>query len=99
MSNNNQSVREQRENLLANLKWLRRHLGLTEREMGLRMGVGAATVRAVERGEISPGLRLSALFLLRDATGIQPHELFRCRLNEANCPHCKNCPRAVSEPL
>lgn len=99
MPNHSQSVLEQQENLLANLKWLRQHLGLTERQMGLRMGVGAATIRAVERGEMSPGLRLTSLFFLRDSTGISPRDMFRLRLNDENCPHCKNRPRAVSEPL
>ena len=80
------------ETMLANLKWLRQHLGLSKAQMGLLMGVGQRTIEAVEAGRLSPGLRMSAFFLLRDRIGVRPHELFAFRFDGSNCPHCKPRP-------
>ena len=80
------------ETMLANLRWLRQHLELSREQMGRLMGVGRRTVEAVEKGCLSPGLRMSAFFLLQDRIGVRPHELFAFRFDESNCPHCKTRP-------
>ena len=97
MSDNSGKIHEanlrQFENTLANLKWLRQHLGLSKAQMGLLLGVGVRTIEVTEAGRLSPGLRMRSFFLLQERIGVCPHELFAFRFDEASCTHCKHIPR------
>ena len=96
MLTNHESTREanlrQFDNMLANLKWLRQHMGLSKAQMGLLLGVGQKTIEAIEAGCLSRGLRMNSFFLLWERVGVRPSELFAFRFDESNCPHCKNRP-------
>ena len=68
-------------NLLYNIAWLRRRNGLSKREMARRLGIGVASLNAIERGEL-PNVSVEIFFNIEKSFGIHPKDQLAGRLGE-----------------
>ena len=55
---------------LYNVAWLRKHYGLSKKEMARKMGIGVGSLNKIEKGELPPGLKIDVLFNIYKEFGI-----------------------------
>ena len=78
----NPKLQEEVQNFLRNVAWLRKHHGLSQKEMAVLLGVGVGTIRKMERGVLPPRLMADVVWRIRDSFHVPPRELFGGRLGE-----------------
>lgn len=60
-----------------NMALLRKRHGLSRRDMARRLGIGPGSLRAIERGEVPPGLSMGVLQRVQEEFGLPPAEFLR----------------------
>ena len=68
--------KEELNNLLYNIKWLRMQHGLSEKQMAEILGIGVGSLRKIENGALPPRLSVSIVFKVQNYFCIQPKDLF-----------------------
>ena len=68
--------KKERENFLLNLTILRKKHNLTQKQMAEMLGIGIASWRMIEHGEMPPRLSSSVVNRAADAFGVNAAELF-----------------------
>ncbi len=63
-----------------NIKWLRKHHGISKKRMAQIMGIGIGSLNQLERGSVPQRLTVTVLFAIEDHFGIAPPELLGKRL-------------------
>ena len=73
--------------LLHNIRWLRKHHGLSKREMAKRLGIGLWSLNKIEKGELPPRLHCDILFAVQRVFGVSCEELLESHLgyDETTC--------------
>lgn len=69
-------------NFCANIAYLRRSRGLTQKEMALILGIGIRSLRMLEKGTIPRNLGVQMLIPLARFSGVRIMTLFGERLEE-----------------
>lgn len=72
------------ENLIYNLKWLRKELNLSKKQMAKSLGVGVGSLNKMENGVYPPRLKANVLLAVWDNFGIYPSVLLEIRIDENN---------------
>ena len=72
---------------LHNIVWLRKHYGLSKKEMAKRLGIGLWSLNKIEKGEWPPRLYCDIIFAVYQNFGISCADLLSLRLNceETEC--------------
>ena len=72
---------------LYNIVWLRKHHGLSKKEMAKRLGIGLWSLNKIEKGELPPKLHCDIIFAVYQNFGISCADLLSKRLGceEADC--------------
>ena len=65
---------------LHNVAWLRRHFGLSKKEMAQRLGIGLHSLNKIECGELPAKLGVEVLFRIDREFGIDPQTLLEQEL-------------------
>lgn len=65
---------------LNNISWLRKHCGLSKKEMAKRLQIGIWTLNKIERGELPPRLSCDIVFSVYKNFGIRFSDLLSRRL-------------------
>ena len=65
---------------LQNIIWLRKHYGLSKKEMAKKLGIGIWTLNKIEKGELPPRLKIDVLFYIYKEFGISMSEMLSVRL-------------------
>ncbi len=65
---------------LHNVAWLRRHYGLSKKEMAQKLGIGVGSLNKIEKGELPAGLRIDVLFNIYKEFGIFMSDVVSVRL-------------------
>ena len=68
---------------LQNVTWLRKHYGLSQKEMAKKLEIGVGTLRKIEKGELPSGLRIDVLYCIRKEFGIPMADMISVRLDSA----------------
>lgn len=68
---------------LQNVTWLRKHYGLSQKEMAKKLEIGVGTLRKIEKGELPPGLKIDVLYRVRIVFGISMADMISVRLDSA----------------
>jgi DNA-binding XRE family transcriptional regulator len=55
---------------LYNIAWLRKHHGLSKKEMAKRLDIGLWSLNKIEKGELPPRLRCDIIFAVHQNFGI-----------------------------
>ena len=55
---------------LNNVIWLRKHYGLSKKEMAKKLEIGIGTLNKIEKGELPPELRIDVLYCIWKEFGI-----------------------------
>ena len=63
------------DNLSYNLIWLRKHYGISKRQMAYLLHISVGSINKIERGELPPNLNVDFLFLILKYFHIRPNEL------------------------
>ena len=63
-----------------NIVWLRKHYGLSKKEMAHKLHIGLWTLNKIERGELPPRLSCDVVFSAHRNFGIRCSDLFSRRL-------------------
>lgn len=74
--------RLQLENLICNIAYLRKRLGISKREMAKLLGIGVATLQKLEQGILPPRLGVELFFHIQRNFGIAPVTILTRRLEE-----------------
>ncbi len=69
-------LKEEVNNLLYNIKWLRLQHGLTEKQMAEILGIGVGSLRKIEKEELPPRLSANIVFEVQNYFGIKAKDLF-----------------------
>ncbi len=67
---------------LENIKWLRAHYSITEKEMSEKLGIGKRTLKIIESGEFPERLSVSVLFRIEKHFGVQARKMVGERLDD-----------------
>ena len=67
---------------LHNIVWLRKHNGLSKKEMAKRLEIGLWSLNKIERGELPPRLHCDIIFAVHHEFGIPYADLLSIRLDE-----------------
>lgn len=78
----NDIIDEQAANLCHNIAWLRRHYGLTKKEMALTLGLGVRGLSMIENGVIPKNMSVVHLDIIARLSGTSIRSLFGERLGE-----------------
>ena len=72
---------------LYNIAWLRKHYGLSKKEMAKRLGIGLWSLNKIEKGELPPRLYYDIIFAVYKNFGIPCADLLSKRLGreETDC--------------
>lgn len=65
-----------------NVAWLRKHHGLTKREMANIMHIGTESLNKLENGLLPPRMSIEVFFFIQDHFGISPYEQLAWPLGE-----------------
>lgn len=63
---------------LHNLAYLRRHYGLTQKQMASKLGIGPGSIHKIEQGIWPPNLGVSTLILTAIHFGVRSSVLLSC---------------------
>ena len=74
--------REELNNFMYNVAWLRRTMGISKREMAKRLGVGGKTLDLMEQGRVPPRLSASVIFAVERQFCVDRCALLSRRLGE-----------------
>ena len=74
------------ENLIYNLKWLRKELNLSKKQMAKNLGIGVGSLNKMENGVYPPRLKAKVLLAVWDNFGIYPSVLLETRFDEEEKP-------------
>ena len=69
-------AKEELNNLLYNIKWLRMQHRLSEKQMAEILGIGVGSLQKIEKGTLPPRLSVNIVFEVQNYFGIQPKDLF-----------------------
>lgn len=72
--------KEELNNLLYNIKWLRVQHGLSEKQMAEILGIGVGSLQKIEKGELPPRLSVNIVFEVQNYFDIKPKDLFYAKL-------------------
>lgn len=67
---------------LHNITWLRKHYGLSKKEMAKRLEIGLFTLNKIEKGELPPRLTCDIIFCVHKKFGIGMAEVLSRRLGD-----------------
>lgn len=67
----NKNTDEYQRIFIDNVKWLRKHYTLTEKEMSEMLGIGIKTLQRIESGEFPERLSVSVLFRIEKYFGVK----------------------------
>lgn len=70
------------ENFLHNVKWLRKHYGLSKKRMAELLKISIKTLNKIENGELPPKLSSNILLNIYYYFGIRPNEQVGQRLGD-----------------
>ena len=65
---------------LQNIAWLRKHHGLSKREMAQRLSISVGTLNKIERGVLPPRLGCEILFAVYRCFGVSMSDILSRRL-------------------
>ena len=65
---------------LYNVIWLRKHYGLSKKEMAKKLGISVWMLNKIERGELPPNLKIDVLFCIRKEFGVFMLDVLSVRL-------------------
>lgn len=65
---------------LYNIIWLRKHYGLSKKEMAKKLGISVWMLNKIERGELPPNLKIDVLFCIRKEFGVFMSDVLSVRL-------------------
>ena len=65
-----------------NVKWLRKHYGLSRKQMAERLNISVWMLTKIERGQLPPSLIIDIFFVIQDQFGVHPAEQLTHRLGE-----------------
>ena len=65
---------------LHNVAWLRKHYGLSKKEMAQKLGIGVGSLNKIEEGELPTSLRIDVLFNIYKEFGIFMSDVVSVRL-------------------
>lgn len=71
---------------LHNIVWLRKHHGLSKKEMANRLGIGLWSLNKIEKGELPPRLYCDVIFAVYRNFGISYADLLDKRLGYGAMP-------------
>ena len=74
--------KEEYGNFAYNVAWLRKHYGLSKKEMAEIMGIGIGSLNKVERGEMPPQMKVDVLIRIYKQFGVSPERQLRQRLGD-----------------
>lgn len=66
---------------LNNIAWLRRHYGLTKKEMARRLGISIWSLKKIENGELPSRLTIDVLYRIYQVFGISMADFVSVRLS------------------
>ena len=72
----NEQNREQIENFLYNIAWLRKHHGLSKKEMAARLEISVWRLTQMERGTLPPTTDVDVVMRIYKEFGVRPSEQF-----------------------
>ena len=67
---------------LHNIVWLRKHYGLSKKEMAKRLGIGLWSLNKIEKGELPPRLHCDIIFAIFQNFGVPFADLFDQHLGQ-----------------
>ena len=65
---------------LQNIIWLRKHYGLSKKEMAKKLGISRWSLNKIERGELPSNLKIDVLFCIRKEFGVFMSDVLSVRL-------------------
>ncbi len=72
------------DNVLDNIKWLRRNNNISKKQMAKILGIGLKTLNKIEDGEMPPRLGAGILCNISKHFGISSYKLFEQNFHEHN---------------
>lgn len=76
--------RQQLNNFLNNINWLREYHGLSKRQMSKVLKISVASLSKIESRIIPPRIGVEIIFNLHKSFGIKPHIIFKTDFREVN---------------
>lgn len=70
------SSREEAENFMFNVAWLRKKYGLSKVKMAKLLGIGVGSLNKIEKGELPPRMSVDVVFNIHKHFGILPKKQF-----------------------
>ncbi len=77
----NQEIREELDTLIHNIIWLRKHHGLSQKQMAKILHIGVKSLQHLEQGEIPSHLTLEIFSHIHRYFGICPYDQLKIRLD------------------
>lgn len=74
------------DNFLNNITWLRRHYGLTKKEMAGKLNISVWSLNKIENGELPPRLTIDVMFRTYQVFGISMADLVSVHLGPQRIP-------------
>lgn len=65
---------------LHNVIWLRKHYGLSKKEMAKKLGISVWMLNKIEKGELPPRLAIDVLFCIYKEFGVFMSDIVTVRL-------------------
>ena len=65
---------------LHNITWLRKHYGLSKKEMAKKLKISVWMLNKIERGELPPNLKIDVLFDIYKEFGVFMSDVLSVRL-------------------
>lgn len=68
------------ENIIYNIKWLRKHYGLSKKEMAELLNISIYSINKLEKGILPPRLKVDVIFAVWKHFGVSPTEQLKIGL-------------------
>ena len=78
----NDNIRKEHDNFTHNVAWLRKHHGLTKKEMAQMLGIGVSSLTKLENGIVPQRMTTEVLNQLCTHFHVDLSDLFAIRLDE-----------------
>lgn len=77
-----ESNKREWENFVYNVAWLRKHYGISKKNMAKLLRIGVGTLTKIENGELPPRLSVKVIFNIHSCFGINPRDQLKQRLKD-----------------